>query len=74
MGKHVKVVELCEGADLVIERLVKCSILPLQLMNFLIELGLNMSTFHLQVLQSVHSPLHDLRQTAGWTQSYIAQQ
>lgn len=46
------------NVNLVKDGLVETSILSLQLMDFLIELGLYMSALDLQSLQSVHSPLH----------------
>lgn len=48
--------------NLVKDGLVETSIFSLQLMDFLIELGLYMSGLALQSLQSIYSPLHCFRQ------------
>ena len=50
---------------LVKQGLVQGSILPLQLVDFLIELGFYMSTLDLQSLQGMDSALYGLGQQAG---------
>lgn len=40
--------------------LVEGCVLSLQFMNFLVELGLDVGAFDLQVLEGVHTSLHDL--------------
>lgn len=42
------------------EGLVEGCVLSLQFMDFLVELGLNVGAFDLQVLEGVHASLYDL--------------
>lgn len=42
------------------EGLVEGCILSLQLMDLFVELGFNVGTFDLQVLEGVHTSLHNL--------------
>lgn len=47
-----------QAAHLVKERLVQRGILPLQVVHLLVELGLYVSTLHLQLFQRIDSSLH----------------
>lgn len=49
-------------AYLVKDGLVEASILPLELMDFFIELGLYVGALELEPLQGINSSLYDLRQ------------
>lgn len=48
------------GSYFVKERLVEGGVLPLQFVDFFVELGFDLGTFDLQVLQGVNASLDNL--------------